>query len=108
MPYFALTYDVVPGFVDRRMAYREAHLKRVRDAHDRGELVMAGAVGDPPDGALLVFRAESAAVAETFAKTDPYVLEGLVTSWRVRPWHVVIGAPRQAPGESEPAVPRPL
>jgi uncharacterized protein YciI len=108
MKYFALTYDVVPGFVDRRMAYREAHLKRVRDAHDRGELMMAGAVGDPPDGALLVFRAESAAVAEEFARTDPYVTEGLVTAWRVRPWNVVIGPLRQAPGESDSAVPRPL
>ena len=100
MPYFALTYEVVPGFVDRRMVYREAHLKRVRDAHERGELMMAGAVGDPPDGALLVFRGESAAIAETFARTDPYVTEGLVTAWRVRPWNVVVGA--------EPPVPKPL
>ena len=100
MPYFALAYDVVPGFVDRRLAFREAHLKRVRDAHDRGELMLAGALGDPPDGALLVFRGESAAVAETFARADPYVTEGLVTAWRVRPWHVVIGG--------EPATPRPL
>jgi hypothetical protein len=100
MPYFALTYDVVPGFVDRRMAYREAHLKRVRDAHERGELMLAGAVGDPPDGALLVFRAESASVAEEFARADPYVTEGLVTAWRARVWNVVIGL--------EPAVPRPL
>jgi uncharacterized protein YciI len=107
MKYFALTYDVVPGFAEKRMVVREAHLKRIRDAHDRGELMMAGAVGDPPDGALLVFRAESAAGAEEFARTDPYVTEGLVTAWRVRPWNVVIGAPRQAQGESE-SVPRPL
>ena len=100
MHYFALTYEVVPGFVDRRMAYREAHLKRVRDAHERGELMMAGAVGDPPDGALLVFRGESAAIVETFARTDPYVTEGLVTAWRVRPWNVVVGA--------EPPVPKPF
>ena len=92
MKYFALTYDVVPGFVDRRMAYREAHLERVRDAHDRGELMMAGAVGDPPDGALLVFRAEGAADVEAFARLDPYVTGGLVTAWRVRPWNIVIGA----------------
>ena len=100
MRYFALTYDVVPGFVDRRMAFREAHLKRIREAHDRGELMMAGAVGDPPDGALLVFRGESASAAEQFARTDPYVTGGLVTAWRVRPWNVVIG--------TEPSVPKPL
>lgn len=100
MPYFALTYEVVPGFADRRMPFRDAHLKRVRDAHERGELLLAGALGNPPDGALLVFRGESASAAEQFARTDPYVTEGLVTAWRVRPWNVVIGA--------EPAVPKPL
>ena len=108
MKHFVLTYDVVPGFAERRMAHREPHLKRIREAHDRGDLVMAGAVGDPPDGALLVFRGETPAAAEEFARTDPYVTEGLVTAWRVRPWNVVIGAPRLAQGEGEPAPPRPL
>jgi uncharacterized protein YciI len=92
MTHFALTYDVVPNFIERRTPYREAHLQRVRDANARGLLLLAGALGDPPDGALLVFRAESAAPAEEFARTDPYVIEGLVTAWRVRPWHVVVGA----------------
>jgi uncharacterized protein len=96
MRYFALLYDVVDGFRERRMVFREAHLRLIRDTHDRGLLVMAGALGDPPDGALLVFRAESAAPVEAFARADPYVREGLVTSWRVRPWTVVIG------GEAEP------
>ena len=36
MTYFALHYDVVAGFRERRMAFREAHLRMVRDAHDRG------------------------------------------------------------------------
>ena len=108
MKHFVLTYDVVPGFAERRMSYREPHLKRIREAHERGELLMAGAVGDPPDAALLVFRAETAAVAEEFARTDPYVTNGLVTAWRARPWNVVIGAFRHVPGESEAAVPPPL
>jgi uncharacterized protein len=92
MKYFALTYDVVPGFAERRMAYREAHLRLVRDAGGRGLLMLAGALGDPPDAALLVFRAESATPVEAFARADPYVTEGLVTAWRVRPWNVVFGA----------------
>jgi uncharacterized protein YciI len=89
MKYFALIYDVVPDFVDRRLEFRQDHLQFVREAHERGELPMAGALGDPPDGALLVFRAPSAAAAEAFAKRDPYVINGLVTRWRVRPWNVV-------------------
>jgi len=92
MKHFALMYDVVDGFVDKRMAFRPAHLELIRAAHGRGELLLAGALGDPPDGALLVFRADSAEVAERFATADPYVTGGLVTRWSVRPWNVVIGA----------------
>jgi len=89
--YFALTYRVVEGFAEKRMAFRELHLGQVRAAHARGELVMAGAMGEPPDGALLVFKGTDASVAERFAREDPYVLRGLVTSWQVTPWSVVIG-----------------
>jgi uncharacterized protein YciI len=89
MKYFALIYDVVPDFPDRRAEFRQDHLQFVREAHERGELSLAGALGDPPDGALLVFLAPSAATAEAFAKRDPYVTNGLVTRWRVRPWNVV-------------------
>jgi uncharacterized protein YciI len=96
MRYFALEYDVVRGFAERRVPFRQAHLQLLRDAHDRGALVLAGALGEPPDGALLVFRGESASAVEVFARADPYVREGLVTAWRVRPWTVVIG------GDSEP------
>jgi uncharacterized protein len=92
MQFFALTYDVVPNFAERRMPFRDAHLRLVRDAHERGVLLFAGALGDPPDAALLVFRADSAAAVEDFARADPYVREGLVVSWRARPWNVVVGA----------------
>ena len=92
MKHFALMYDVVDGFVDKRMQFRPAHLELIREAHASGDLVVAGALGDPPDGALLVFRAENADVVERFAKADPYVTGGLVTRWSVRPWNVVIGA----------------
>jgi uncharacterized protein len=92
MKHFALLYDVVDGFVIKRMAFRPAHLELIKEAHARGELLLAGALGDPPDGALLVFRADSPDVVERFARADPYVTSGLVTRWSVRPWNVVIGA----------------
>jgi uncharacterized protein len=84
MPYFALTYDVVDDFAHKRMPFRPAHLKEVRDAHARGELIMAGALGEPA-GALLIFRAADTSTAEDFAKNDLYVKEGLVRNWKVRP-----------------------
>jgi len=87
--YFLLTYDVVEQFVERRTPFRSDHLQRVKDAHARGEIFMAGAFGDPPEGALLVFQGETPAAAEAFAQADPYVTNGLVTKWQVRRWNVV-------------------
>src|SRR5215204_835067 len=101
MPYFALLYDVVDDFTNKRTPFRPAHLKEVRDSQSRGELIMAGALGDPA-GALLVFRAPEKSTAENFAVNDPYVKEGLVKSWRVRPWTVVVG---QDPSETPPGLP---
>jgi uncharacterized protein YciI len=89
--HYVLFYDVVETFAARRAPFREEHLRLVRLARERGEIVMAGALGDPPDGAMLVFRAESAAPAEAFARRDPYVTNGVVTAWQVRPWTVVVG-----------------
>ncbi len=91
MAYYALLYNVVDNFIERRMPYRSAHLQLVEDAHRRGDLVMAGALGDPPDGALLIFRVSEPSVVEAFARNDPYVLNGIVTEWVVRPWNVVTG-----------------
>jgi uncharacterized protein YciI len=91
MTYFALFYDVVDDFVSRRTAYREEHLRFAREAHDRGELILAGALTDPADRALLIFRAADRSVVEEFARNDPYVINGLVTRREIRPWNVVIG-----------------
>jgi uncharacterized protein len=89
--YYLLLYDVVSDYVERRAAFREAHLALARAAQERGELVLAGALHDPVDGAALLFRADDPAVVERFAENDPYVLNGLVTSRRIRRWAVVIG-----------------
>jgi uncharacterized protein len=89
--YFALFYHVGDDYVARRAQFREDHLRLADAAHGRGELVLAGALTDPTDGALLVFRAPDRSVAESFARNDPYVLNGLVTRWEVRSWAVVVG-----------------
>jgi uncharacterized protein YciI len=91
MKYFSLTYDAVENYAERRTPFREEHLKLVREAFGRGEIVMAGALGDPPDGTLFVFRVGDCSVVERFARNDPYVTNGLITNWRVRPWNVVVG-----------------
>ena len=89
--HFILLYDVVDDYVDRRGPFRAEHLSLLQKAHDRGELVMAGALADPADGAVLVFRGPNAQHAESFAQADPYVRNGLIKTWRVRQWNTVVG-----------------
>jgi uncharacterized protein YciI len=90
--HWLLLYDLVDDYLERRAPLRPEHLGLAEAAHERGELVMAGALSDPADRAVLVFRGDDASVPEAFAAADPYVREGLVRSWEVRPWTVVIGA----------------
>ena len=94
--YFALLYETVPDYLERRAPYRAEHLQLAREAQRAGRLLLAGAF-HPPDGALLVFRADSAAEVEAFARNDPYVRNGVVRGWRVREWTVVIGGDADAP-----------
>jgi uncharacterized protein len=89
MPYFALFYDYVPDVVERRAPFRPAHLELYRAWRVSGRLVMGGAVGDPPHGALIVFDVPDDSVVEEFVAADPYVANGIATSWRVEPWAVV-------------------
>jgi hypothetical protein len=89
--HYILFYDVVDDYVEKRAQFREAHLQLARQSHERGELVLAGALAEPVDGAVLVFQGSSPEAAEAFANSDPYVLNGLVKAWRVRKWTTVIG-----------------
>ena len=88
--YLALQYDLVDDYLDRRPEFRDEHLGLARAAHERGELLLAGALPDPYDRALLVWTAPREVVG-AFAEQDPYVVDGLVTDWTIREWNVVIG-----------------
>ena len=89
--HYLLIYDVVADYVQRRTPFRQEHLGLAREAVARGELVLGGALADPADGAVLLFKGDSPAAAEAFASADPYVRNGVVTRWRVREWTTVIG-----------------
>ncbi len=85
-----LEYSLADDYLERRAALREEHLALARAAFERGELLLAGALPDPYDRALLVWTAERQ-VVEDFVARDPYVVRGLVTGWTIRPWNVVVG-----------------
>jgi uncharacterized protein YciI len=89
--HFLLFYTYVPDVLERRAQFRGAHLAHARASQQRGELMLAGALANPVDGAVLWFSATDAGVVERFARDDPYVRSGLVTKWTVREWTTVVG-----------------
>ncbi len=95
--HYLMIYDLSPDYLERRGQFRAEHLKLAWQFQERGELVLAGALADPADGAVLLFKADSPAPAERFAAADPYVKNGLVKQWRVRPWATVVGNDASTP-----------
>ena len=91
MSHYLLIYDLADDYLSRRGEFRGVHLKMAWDAHANGDLVLGGALGEPVDRAILMFKGESPKVAEDFAKADPYVTNGLVKAWTVRQWMTVVG-----------------
>ena len=89
--HYLLFYEVGEDYVARRAEFRSAHLELAWAASNRGDLVLAGALADPVDGALILFKGDSPSVAENFARVDPYVTSGIVKRWHVRQWNTVAG-----------------
>ena len=98
--HFLLLYDFTPDYIQRRAPYRGEHLRLAWEAQERGELVLAGALADPPDKAVLLFQGADDRAARDFAGKDPYVTSGLVVQWSVRPWTTVVGASAATPVRS--------
>jgi uncharacterized protein YciI len=101
MKHFLLFYEAGPDYLARRAQFRAEHLRHAWSAAGRGEIVVAGALADPVDGAVLMFRGEDKSVAEDFARVDPYVVNGLVARWHVREWTTVVGELAATPVQPE-------
>jgi uncharacterized protein len=95
--HYLLFYDVSSDYLERRAEFRKEHLKLCWQLQERGELILGGALADPVDSAVLLFKADSADVVERFVADDPYVRNGLVAHWRVRPWTTVVGEDASSP-----------
>lgn len=91
MNYYALIYHLVEDYMERRLKFREEHLKLAKESNERGEMILAGAFSDPPDKALLIFHVSDKSVIKNFVNKDPYVKNGLIAKWEIRSWTVVIG-----------------
>ncbi|KAJ1491530.1 hypothetical protein T484DRAFT_1933015 [Baffinella frigidus] len=86
-----LLYTYVPDILEKRGPHRAGHLAGAKTHEDSGKLVAAGAYANPTDGALFLFKGMAKADIETFVKSDPYVVNGLVTSWEIKEWTAVVG-----------------
>jgi uncharacterized protein YciI/heme-degrading monooxygenase HmoA len=95
--HYLLFYEVAEDYLSRRAEFRDAHLEKAWAASERGELLLGGALANPVDGAVLLFRGDSSEVAEKFAAADPYVTSGLVKHWHVREWTTVAGEDSATP-----------
>lgn len=95
--HYLLFYEVADDYVTKRAALRAEHLGKAWEASERGELILGGALANPVDGAVLLFRGDSPEVAEKFARADPYVTSGLVRRWYVREWKTVVGEGSETP-----------
>ena len=95
--HYILFYEYTSDYMERRDEFRDQHMALAKESIDRGELFLGGAYANPADGAAIVFKGDSQEVAESFAKEDPYVNNGLVTSWHVREWTTVAGRDAEQP-----------
>jgi uncharacterized protein YciI len=95
--HYLLIYELAPDYLERRGQFRNEHLKLAWDASARGELLLGGALADPVDNAVLLFKGDSPQAAERFVAADPYVKNGLVAHWKVRPWTTVVGETASSP-----------
>lgn len=89
--HYLLIYDLQPDYMEKRGDYRTEHLELAWKFSKEGHLLMGGALRDPSDQAFLLFECDSPNIPEQFAVSDPYVKNGLVKRWKVRPWVTVAG-----------------
>jgi uncharacterized protein YciI len=95
--HYLLFYEFGDDYLARRQQFRSAHLDMAWTSSEKGELVLGGALANPVDGALLLFKGGSREIAEDFARADPYVTNGIVKRWYVREWTTVVGEGSSTP-----------
>ena len=82
---YVLFYESSGEGLAKAAAHFAAHRARWQTFVDRGELLMIGPFADPREGAMAIFTTRES--AEEFAAEDPFVVNGVVVSWRVREWN---------------------
>jgi uncharacterized protein len=83
---YVLFYESAEDLASKAPVHFPAHRTRVNEFHGEGTLLMVGTFANPrQDGAMSIFTTREA--AEEFAKGDPFVINGVVRSWKVLEWN---------------------
>jgi uncharacterized protein YciI len=89
----------IPNSLEKRMAVRAEHLKRIQALQEAGRLIMAGPYPaiDSPDpgtagfsGSLIVAEFKSLEDAQGWADADPYTISGVYRKVVVKPFKKVL------------------
>ena len=81
---YVLLYESAQVASSKAPKHVDAHQARVDDFHSRGALVMTGSFTNHEDGSMAIFTSREA--AEEFIKDDPFVVDGVITSWHIGEW----------------------
>lgn len=89
--YYLLFYKTALGYKEKRKPYRKEHIELVQEAVEKGHVVLGGALENPSDQAVILFKCKNEQPIQDFIANDPYVQNGVVESWEIREWNVVVG-----------------
>lgn len=88
---YVLQYDYVANALEKRQPHRQAHLALINKQVEKGNVILGGAVNNPPTGGLLIFRNLTAQEIEQIVQQDPYVVNGVVEKYSIKPYMAVTG-----------------
>ncbi len=79
---YVLIYESSEQVADLAPIHYPAHLERLQQFRQRGDLLAVGTLGDDiPVGSLATFRTREA--VEEFIEDDPFLINGVVKSHRI-------------------------
>ena len=89
MAKYVLFYESADDIASKAPAHFPAHLARWKEFQGQGTLLMIGTFANAQEeGSMAIFTTREA--AEAFARSDPFVLNGVVRRWSIREWNEVI------------------
>jgi len=88
--YYLLFYYTHDNYIENRKPHRQYHFDHIKKYMESGDLIMGGAIEDGTE-VVIIFKSDTIDTIEDFVKNDPYVINGLIRQWLIKPWNMVTG-----------------